>query len=115
MDAVLYLALSIVLTTTSQLFQKLHVVHPERGIMIFGLPFRISLNLMLGISCLVLAMGFWLLTLNVMPVSKAYPLLSLNYVFVLLTARFFFHEPISRTQLLGVGFIMLGITLLSTG
>lgn len=74
---------------------------------------RGMLWLVLSILFLGLGLLLWLAVLRVMPVSVAYPLLSLNFVLVALAARFFFHEHISRRQWLGIAWIILGIFLLS--
>ena len=58
------------------------------------------------------AMLLWLLVLQHLPVSVAYPMLSLNFVFVTLAARYFFSEPTDLRHWLGIGLIMAGIVLL---
>ena len=58
------------------------------------------------------AMLLWLLVLQHLPVSVAYPMLSLNFVFVTLAARYFFAEPTDLRHWLGIGLIMTGIVLL---
>lgn len=73
--------------------------------------------LWLGLSILFLGLGLllWLAVLRLMPVSVAYPFLSLNFVLVALAARFFFHEHISRRQCFGIVWIISGIFFLSAG
>jgi undecaprenyl phosphate-alpha-L-ara4N flippase subunit ArnE len=48
-----------------------------------------------------------------LPLSLAYPMLSLNFVMVTLAARWLFHEPTSARHWCGVASIMLGILLMS--
>lgn len=55
----------------------------------------------------------WLAVLYRMDVSKAFPLLSLGYVLVLLASRHYLHETISAQRWAGVAAIIAGITLLS--
>ncbi|MCL1126929.1 EamA family transporter [Shewanella surugensis] len=70
-------------------------------------PILLSI-LFLGISAL-----SWLAVLSLWDVSSAYPLLSINFVVMLLLSHFIFHEPISSKQIIGVFFIVFGIIILS--
>ncbi len=56
----------------------------------------------------------WLLALKHIALNKAYPLISLSYVFVYLLAVFlpWFNEP-ARLKAIGIGFILLGVWLIS--
>ena len=63
--------------------------------------------------CLGLGALMWLFVLYYMDVSKAFPFLSLNFVIIMLISRFFLKEVISAQRWLGVGFITLGIVLVS--
>lgn len=47
--------------------------------------------------------------------SVLFPLVSLGYVFTLVWSRVFFHEPITRVKLAGVGLILVGIAFLGLG
>jgi len=58
------------------------------------------------------AMLLWLFVLQQLPVSIAYPMLSLNFVFVTLAARIFFREHTDLRHWVGIGLIMAGIVLL---
>ena len=50
----------------------------------------------------------WFYILKHFPFSMAYPLVSLSYVFGMIAAILFFHEPVSLTKWLGVLLIMAG-------
>jgi len=54
----------------------------------------------------------WLEVLRRLPVSLAYPMLSLNFVLVTLAARFIFGESVSSRHWSGVAAIMAGIFLM---
>jgi undecaprenyl phosphate-alpha-L-ara4N flippase subunit ArnE len=54
----------------------------------------------------------WLLVLQRLEVSIAYPMLSLNFVLITLIARFIFREPIDRRHWLGVALVIGGVVLL---
>jgi multidrug transporter EmrE-like cation transporter len=47
--------------------------------------------------------------------SVLFPLVSLGYVCTLVWSRLFFHEPITKVKLYGVGLILVGIAFLGLG
>ena len=54
----------------------------------------------------------WMYIVKHYPLSVAYPMISLSYVFGLLAALVFFHESVSAVKWIGVGFIILGCCLI---
>lgn len=54
----------------------------------------------------------WLRVLQLLPLSVAYPMLSLNFVLITFSAGWLFNEAIDGRHWLGIGFIMLGILLM---
>lgn len=64
------------------------------------------------IGCLGFGALMWLLVLQHLPVGIAYPMLSLNYVLVMLASRWWFGENVMPRQWFGVVFIILGVSLL---
>ncbi|WP_333853181.1 4-amino-4-deoxy-L-arabinose-phosphoundecaprenol flippase subunit ArnE [Leclercia sp.] len=68
----------------------------------------------LGLAVLALgsSMVLWLMVLQRVPVGIAYPMLSLNFIWVTLAAKIVWHEEIAMHHWLGVGLIMVGIFLL---
>ncbi|WP_100158102.1 4-amino-4-deoxy-L-arabinose-phosphoundecaprenol flippase subunit ArnF [Proteus columbae] len=68
-----------------------------------------------GLIGYVLSMVCWLFTLRTIPLNKAYPLISLSYVFVYILAVIlpWFQETPSWTKTVGVAFIMIGVWLIS--
>lgn len=55
----------------------------------------------------------WMFMLKHYPLSIAYPLGSLSYVFGMVAAIVCFHEDVSLTRWIGVGFIMTGCCLIA--
>lgn len=51
----------------------------------------------------------WLVVLQRLPVGIAYPMLSLNFVWVTLAAKVFWRENVALHHWLGVGLIIIGI------
>jgi len=72
------------------------------------------LILFLGLLAYALSMGCWFLALRRIPLSKAYPLLSLSYVLVWAAALVlpWLNEPFSNQKLLGVAVIFIGLLLI---
>ena len=62
--------------------------------------------------CFGLGSLLWMYILKVFPLSLAYPMVSLSYVFGMFAAILFFNETVSVTKWLGVLFIMLGCCLI---
>lgn len=69
--------------------------------------------LALAVLLLGLGMAVWLNVLQRLPLSLAYPTLSINFVLVTLAARWLFKEPTTARHWCGVASIMLGILLMS--
>lgn len=70
--------------------------------------------LWLGLAVVALGCGMlvWLVVLQRLPVGVAYPMLSLNFVWVTLAAKVIWREHVAVHHWLGVGFIIMGIIVL---
>lgn len=68
-----------------------------------------NFSLIGGIACYGLSMVFWLYVLSKLELSKAYPLVSLGYVFTLLLGYFLLHESINNYKVFGIVLIILGV------
>lgn len=55
----------------------------------------------------------WMFMLKNYPLSVAYPLGSLSYVFGMIAAIVFFHEDVTMLRWLGVGLIIVGCCLIA--
>ena len=67
----------------------------------------------LGIACYVVSVIVWIFGLSRVPVSMAYPLLSVGYVVNAIAAHFLFGEAVTASRWLGIGFIVIGVTLVA--
>jgi multidrug transporter EmrE-like cation transporter len=67
----------------------------------------------LGIACYALSVFVWILGLSRVPVSIAYPLLSVGYVVNAIAAYFLFGEAVTVTRWAGIGFIVIGVWLVA--
>lgn len=55
----------------------------------------------------------WMYIVKHYPLSVAYPMISLSYVFGMLAAIVFFHESVSAAKWLGIAFIIVGCCLIA--
>lgn len=55
----------------------------------------------------------WMYIIKKYPLSMAYPLVSLSYVFGLLAAAWIFHEDVNLNKWIGVALIMIGCFIIS--
>ena len=66
-----------------------------------------------GAALYVVSLFVWILGLSRVPVSIAYPMLSLGYVVNAIAAHYLFGEVVTLTRWLGIGFIILGVWLVA--
>lgn len=109
-DYLLILVVSL-LSCAGQLCQKQAASGVPRGSRRRHLLVWLSVSLLL----LGLAMLAWLAVLQRLPVGRAYPMLSLNFVLVALAARWIWREALGSRQLAGIVLIVAGVALLGGG
>ncbi len=63
-------------------------------------------HLIAGLACYVVSFGIWVAALFKVPVSIAYPLLSIGYLLNAVAAWYFLGEHLQVNQLLGMGLII---------
>lgn len=61
----------------------------------------------------VVSLFVWILGLSRVPVSVAYPLLSVGYIVNAIAAQYLFGETITIARGLGIGFIVVGVWLVA--
>jgi multidrug transporter EmrE-like cation transporter len=66
-----------------------------------------------GVICYMISLLVWIIGLSRVPVSVAYPMLSLGYVINAVAAYYLFGESITITRWLGIGFIIVGVWLVA--
>lgn len=66
-----------------------------------------------GLACYVVSVVVWILALSRVPVSVAYPMLSVGYVVNAFAAYLLFGESITVQKLVGIGFIVIGVFLVA--
>jgi|KBSSwiStaDraftv2_1062776.scaffolds.fasta_scaffold404559_2 undecaprenyl phosphate-alpha-L-ara4N flippase subunit ArnE len=68
-----------------------------------------------AVVCLVSAAGCWLMLLQRWQVGRAYALLSVNYIVMMILARLLFHERLHARHWIGSALIVAGVALMSAG
>ena len=97
------------LSCAGQLCQKQATRPSRRGRRSRHILFWLGMALL----CLGCGMLLWLSVLQSIPVSIAYPMLSIGYVVNALAAWYLFDEALTGGRWLGIGFIIVGVYLLA--
>jgi multidrug transporter EmrE-like cation transporter len=81
----------------------------------FGQALRIGTNphIIGGMFCYAFSLVVWIMALSRVPVSIAYPMLSIGYVVSAVAAYFLFGESLGLSRWMGIGFIIVGVYLVS--
>ena len=66
-----------------------------------------------GMACYVMSLGVWIMGLSRVPVSVAYPMLSIGYVVNALAAWWLFGESFSAQKIAGIATIIIGVWLVA--
>ncbi len=78
-----------------------------------GLRLATSPPILAGLGCYVVSVVVWILGLSRVPVSVAYPMLSVGYVVNALAAWALFGESLAAQKLVGIAFIVAGVFLVA--
>ncbi|HZZ92760.1 MAG TPA: SMR family transporter [Usitatibacter sp.] len=76
-----------------------------------GMKIAGSPHVLAGLGCYVVSVMVWILALSRVPVSVAYPMLSIGYIVNALAAWALFGESLTAQKLVGIGFIVIGVIL----
>ena len=74
---------------------------------------RLDFTFIAGVACYVVSLLVWIMGLSRVPVSIAYPLLSLAYIINAIAAYFLFGEAMTVMRWLGLGLIIAGVFLIA--
>lgn len=109
------LLLAVALLTLGQVLQKLAVDRSANAQSAWQLATALLRRPEMwgALICLGGGLGAWLIVLGSLDVSKAFPFLSLGQILVLLVARFYFHEHLSRARWTGALLIIIGVGLIA--
>ena len=78
-----------------------------------GIRLALEPHILAGMACYAVSLVVWILGLSRVPVSVAYPMLSIGYVINAVAAWYLFGESLTAQKLVGIGFIVLGVVLVT--
>jgi len=78
-----------------------------------GMRLALEPHILGGITCYVVSLVVWIMGLSRVPVSVAYPMLSIGYVVNAVAAWYLFGESLTALRLTGIGFIVVGVFLVA--
>lgn len=90
-----------------------HFEFSMENILPIGLKLATEWHIVTALFCYAFSVVVWILALSRVPVSIAFPMLSMAYVVNAVAAYYLLGEPFSATKLIGMGVIILGVIILS--
>jgi multidrug transporter EmrE-like cation transporter len=78
-----------------------------------GMKIALQPYILGGMACYAVSLVVWIMALSRVPVSLAYPMLSIGYVVNAVVAYYWLGEPLAMQKLLGIGFIIVGVVLVA--
>jgi len=113
------LMLGVLLNASAQLLLKAgtnavgHFEFTAANILPVGMKLALQPHILGGITCYVVSLVVWIMGLSRVPVSIAYPMLSVGYVLNAVAAWYLFGESFAAQKLIGIGFIIAGVFLVA--
>lgn len=108
--------ISIILGSIAQYFLKIGVIavsEKSKNITEMIKSGITNSYLLCGLFCYGLSLLFWFYVLSKMELSRAYPIVSLGYVFTLILGYMFLNEEITVPKIVGISFIIVGVIVLT--
>ncbi len=78
-----------------------------------GLKLASQWPILAGLTCYAVSVVVWVMALSRVPVSVAYPMLSIGYIVNAFAAYWLFGESLSAQKLVGIGVIIIGVWLVA--
>lgn len=115
MNAYLYIALTVLFTVYGQIVIKYRIMrHAAAGAsadqtLSYMAALLLDPYIISGLAAAFLAACTWMLAVNRMPLSKAYPFVALGFVLVPIASSIFLGETLGVRTLAGAAIIVVGI------
>jgi multidrug transporter EmrE-like cation transporter len=90
-----------------------HFEFSAANILPIGIKLATEWHIIVALSCYVVSVVVWILALSRVPVSIAFPMLSMAYVVNAIAAWYLLGEDFSPTKLAGMGVIIFGVIIIS--
>jgi multidrug transporter EmrE-like cation transporter len=113
------LMLGVLLNASAQLLLKAgtnrvgEFAFSMENVVPIGMKLAANPPILAGLGCYVVSVVVWVLALSRVPVSVAYPMLSVGYVVNAVAAWMLFGESLAAQKLIGIGFIIVGVFLVA--
>ncbi len=114
-----FLLTGVLLNTTAQLCLKAgtsrvgEFAYSLENIIPIGWKLATQPFIIAGLACYVVSVVVWIAGLSRVPVSVAYPMLSIGYVVGAVAAWWLFGESLSSQKMAGITFIIIGVWLVA--
>jgi len=108
--------ISISLGAIAQYFFKMGVVavlSKSNGVLDIVKSGITNLHIWGGLFCYGFSLLLWFYVLSKMELSRAYPLVSLGYIFTLILGYFLLNEAITPAKIAGISLIIIGVFVLT--
>jgi multidrug transporter EmrE-like cation transporter len=99
-----FLLAGVLLNASAQLLLK-----AGTNAMPLGLRLALEPHILGGLACYAVSVVVWIIALSRVPVSMAYPMLSIGYVVNAIAAWQLLGESLSPLRLAGIGVIIVGV------
>jgi multidrug transporter EmrE-like cation transporter len=99
-----FILVGVLLNAAAQLLLK-----AGTNAMPLGVRLALEPHILGGLACYVVSVVVWVVALSRVPVSIAYPMLSIGYVVNAIAARYLLGETLTPMRLAGIGIIVLGV------
>ena len=99
-----FILAGVLLNATAQLLLK-----AGTNAMPLGLRLAIEPHILAGLACYVISVVVWVVALSRVPVSIAYPMLSIGYVVNALAAWALLGEALTPLRMAGIAVIVVGV------
>ena len=99
-----FILVGVLLNAAAQLLLK-----AGTNAMPLGLRLALEPHILGGLACYVVSVVVWVVALSRVPVSIAYPMLSIGYVVNAAAAWYLLGEAVTPMRMLGIGIIVLGV------
>jgi multidrug transporter EmrE-like cation transporter len=109
----------VLLNAAAQLLLKLGTTRigefqfSVENILPIGLKIATQWPIIGGLACYGISVVVWILALSRVPVSIAYPMLSIGYIVSAFAAWWLFDESLSAQKMIGIAVIIIGVWLVA--
>lgn len=111
------IVVGVLLNAAAQLFIKAGTSHfselVSSNYLLTGIRIIFQPQIFSGLLCYVVSVGIWIFVLSKVPVSVAYPMLSIGYVVSAFAGYLLFGEALSAMKLIGIAVIIIGVFLVA--